>query len=86
MEFELTRHNNLDGPMNFTVTACFRMPVREHIMEAWRVLIKACRPNALLSTVVDENTRKAIAVMGRLDELAKSASKGTAVGGPPARR
>ncbi len=55
MEFELTRDNHIDGDSIFTVTACFRLPVREHIMEAWRVLIKACRSNALLPTVVDEN-------------------------------
>ncbi len=58
------------------MTACFKLPVREYIMEAWSVLIKACRPNAFLPTVVDENYRKAIAVMGRLDELATSASNG----------
>ena len=30
MEFELTRNNHIDGDSNFTVTACFRLPVREH--------------------------------------------------------
>ena len=64
MEFELTRNDHMSGNYNFTVTACFKQPRREHVPEAWRVLTHACRSNALLPTVVDMNYRKAIATLG----------------------
>lgn len=64
MEFELTRNDHMSGEHNFTVTACFKQPRREHVPEAWRVLTQACRSNALLPTVVDMNYRKAIASLG----------------------
>ena len=64
MEFELTRNDHMSGDHNFTVTACFKQPRREHVPEAWRVLTHACRSNALLPTVVAMNYRKAIATLG----------------------
>ena len=64
MEIELTRNDHMSGEHNFTVTACFKQPRREHVPEAWRVLTQVCRSNALLPTVVDMNYRKAIAALG----------------------
>ncbi len=56
--------STLSGDHNFTVTACFKQPRREHVPEAWHVLIRACRSNALLLTVVAMNYRKVIATLG----------------------
>ena len=64
MEFELTRNDHMCGNYDFTVTAYFKQPRREHVPEAWRFLTHACRSNALLPTVVDMNYRKAIAALG----------------------
>ena len=63
MEFEVTRNDHMSGEHNFTVTARFKQPRREHVPEAWHVLTHACRSNALLPTVVDINYRKAIATL-----------------------
>lgn len=64
MEFELTRKDHMTGADNFTVTACFKLPKREYVPEAWRVLTEVCLPSALLPDVVVKNHRKALMEVG----------------------
>ena len=67
MEFELTRHNHLDSATNFTVTALFKMPPKNLVKEAWRVLRGACMQSALLPEIVNQNYKLALRAAG-LDE------------------